>query len=52
MVDISVEVTDLVTNEVLLTMKNGGVTTRHCGVVWSSETVFEKLAAALAAQWK
>ena len=52
MIDVSVQVTDLVTNEVLLVIKDGGVTTRHCGVVWESQTVFEKIAAALAAQWK
>jgi hypothetical protein len=52
MVDVSVEVTDLVTNEVLLEIKDGGVTTRHCGVVWESQTVFEKIASTLAAQWK
>lgn len=50
--DVSVEVTDLVTNEVLIVVKDGGVTTRHCGVVWESQTVFEKIAAALAVQWK
>lgn len=52
MMDVSVEVTDLVTNEVLLVVKAGGVTTRHCGVVWKSQTVFEKIASTLAAQWK
>ncbi len=52
MMDVSVEVTDLVTNEVLLVIKDGGVTTRHCGVVWESQTVFEKIASTLAAQWK
>jgi hypothetical protein len=52
MLNASVEVTDLVTNEVLLVIRDGGVTTRHCGVVWASQTVFEKIAATLAAQWK
>ena len=52
MVDVSVEVTDLVKNEVLLIVKDGGVTTRHCGVVWESQTVFERIASMLAAQWK
>jgi hypothetical protein len=42
MIDVSVEVTDLVTNEVLLVVKDGDVTTRHCGVVWKSQTVFEQ----------
>ena len=52
MVDVSVDVIDLLTNEVLLRAKNGGVTTRHCCVVWKSHTVFEEIAATLAAQWK
>jgi len=52
MLDASVEVTDLGTNEVLLVIKDGGVTTRHCGIVWESQTVFEKISSALAAQWK
>ena len=52
MLDVSVEVTDLVTNEVLLVVKNGGVTIRHCGVLWASQTVFERIASTLAAQWK
>lgn len=51
LINATLQVSDIQTNEVLLVIENSGVTHLPCGIWITNETIFEKLANALKQYW-
>jgi len=51
MINLTVQVVDLRTHEVLISIANGGATIPFCGMLFNSSTVFDDVATSIAAVW-
>jgi hypothetical protein len=52
MLNTTVQVTEIESNEVVLVIENGGVTVKSCGMVQADKTVFDEIAQSIKSHWK